>query len=252
MDLSGNEVRENRHIAIKDAEAYLLHEAKWAPAVARGVTMCILSPMLLILLTGFSAAGVLPFSEVLSAGVGITVLLVTVAGAVTLFIRYSMTGYDYLSITEDTFELDYGVETVIRQQKKAYLEECTKKISIGVVLCILSVIPLLGAAFLENEVLMILATAFLLCAVAAGVNLLVRVGIVWDSYGRLLRDGDYSRRVHGSLSGRAGSIYWPLMAAAYLLWSFRSGDWGFTWILWPAAGLVFAAISALCRLLTRK
>ena len=239
-------------ISRQKAESYLKHETGWASAVAGGVTLCILSPVLLILLTGLSAVGIIPVSELLAAGIGLTVLLVMVAAAVTVFIRYSMAGYDYTSVKEDCFELDEGVESVIREQKKGFLNECTKKISIGVAICILAVIPLIGAAFTENDLLVLLSAVLLLCAVSAGVNLFVRVGIVWDSYSRLLRDGDYCRRVHGSLTDKVGSFYWPLVAAGYLLWSLTTQDWGFTWMIWPVAGLVFAAIAAICRLLVQR
>ena len=239
-------------ISRKEAEEYLNHEERWAPAVARGVTMCILSPVLLLLLGGLSSLGVLPLSEILAGGIGTIVLLIIVAVAVTLFIRYGMEQHDFESILDDRFELDGGAEPVIRGKKKDFLSEYTKKVTAGVVICILAAIPLLAAAFTENELLLILSVVFLLCAVAVGVNLLVRAGIVWDSYSRLLRDGDYSRRLHGSLTDKIGSFYWPLVAAVYLLWSFSTGNWGITWAVWPVAALTFAAIAAICRLQKRR
>ena len=244
---------EKRDISIsrKDAEAYLQHEAAWAPAVARGVTLCILSPVLLILLAGLSAEGILPVSELLAGGIGTVVLLIIVAAAVTLFIRYSMEQHGFEFIQNDRFELAGGVEQVIREKKASVLGNCTNKMTAGVVICILSSVPLLAAAFTEKDLLLILSLVFLLCAVAAGVNLLVRAGIVWDSYSRLLRDGDYSSRLHGSLTDKIGGFYWPLITALYLLWSFTSGKWEVTWIVWPAAALVFSAIAAICRLQKR-
>ena len=244
---------EKRGVSIgrKDAEAYLKHEAVWAPAVARGVSLCILSPALLILLSGLSAEGILPISELLAGGIGTVVLLITVAAAVTLFIRYSMEAHGFEFIQDDRFELEGGVENAIREKKMLVLGECTKKITSGVVICILASVPLLAAAFTEKILLLIFSLVFLLCAVAAGVNLLVRAGIVWDSYSKLLRDGDYSRRLHGSLTDKIGSFYWPLVTAVYLLWSFISGKWELTWIVWPAAALIFAAIAAICRLQRR-
>lgn len=246
-----NEARGNS-ISRKEAEEYLKHEARWAPAVARGVTLCILSPVLLILLTGLSSLGILPLSEILAGGIGTIVLLIIVAAAVTLFIRYSMEQHGFESVQEDRFELGTGVEAVIRKEKAMILGEYTKKVTAGVVICILAAVPLMAAAFTENDLLLILSLVFLLCAVAVGVNLLVRAGIVWDSYSRLLRDGDYSRRLRGSLTDKIGSFYWPLVAAAYLLWSFSSGKWGITWAVWPAAGLLFAAVAAVCRLQRRQ
>lgn len=39
------------------------------------------------------------------------------------------------------------------------------------------------------------------------------------------------------------SIYWCLIIAAYLLWSFGTNDWGRSWIIWPAAGVLFGGIA---------
>ena len=41
------------------------------------------------------------------------------------------------------------------------------------------------------------------------------------------------------------AIYWPVMAAIYLAWSFLSGDWGITWVLWPVAGVLYAGLYSL-------
>ena len=41
------------------------------------------------------------------------------------------------------------------------------------------------------------------------------------------------------------SAYWLIMTTVYLIWSFHSGNWGWTWILWPIAGAAFAAIMAM-------
>ena len=37
-------------------------------------------------------------------------------------------------------------------------------------------------------------------------------------------------------------IYWTLVTAGYLAWSFWSGEWNRTWIIWPVAGVLFGAI----------
>lgn len=245
------EVKKGGRLSRKEAEEYLQHEARWAPAVAGGVTMCILSPVILILLTCFSAMGLLPMTPGAAGGMGIVLLLLMVTWAVTLFVRYSMASHDYDLILEDRFTLGDGVEEIIRRKKRETGTKCTKQITWGTAVCILAVIPLLAAAFTGKDSLVIAAVIFLLCAVSFGVNLLVRCGMVWDSYERLLRDGDYSSRLHGSLSGKIGSVYWPLAAAVYLIWSFASGNWVFTWVLWPAAGLLFAAVTAVCRMMKR-
>ena len=34
----------------------------------------------------------------------------------------------------------------------------------------------------------------------------------------------------------AFAIYWCAVTAVYLAWSFLSGDWHITWVVWPVAG----------------
>lgn len=43
-------------------------------------------------------------------------------------------------------------------------------------------------------------------------------------------------------------IYWCLVTAIYLGWSFWSMRWDATWIIWPVAGVLFGAISGILRL----
>lgn len=91
--------------------------------------------------------------------------------------------------------------------------------------------------------------ALLLALAGLGVYLIVRVCIVKGSFDRLLREGDFRAEVieDERRMERVGGVYWPIVTAAYLLWSFLSGGWHFTWVIWPAAALVFAAISAVVR-----
>src|SRR5690606_42043861 len=38
------------------------------------------------------------------------------------------------------------------------------------------------------------------------------------------------------------AIYWPVATAIYLGWSFLSGDWDVTWVVWPIAGVLYAGL----------
>ena len=40
--------------------------------------------------------------------------------------------------------------------------------------------------------------------------------------------------------------------AVYLAWSFWSGKWDFTWILWPVAGVLFAAVNGIAKAILNK
>ena len=39
-----------------------------------------------------------------------------------------------------------------------------------------------------------------------------------------------------------GAVYWPVVIAIYLGWSFWTGKWGVTWVVWPVAALLCAAV----------
>ena len=43
---------------------------------------------------------------------------------------------------------------------------------------------------------------------------------------------------------KVAGVYWPLITAGYLTWSFISWNWEITWIIWPVAGIAFGAIAA--------
>ena len=74
----------------------------------------------------------------------------------------------------------------------------------------------------------------------------ITAGMVKSSYDQLLKDGEFDpgKIEQNKTASKVGGIYWPVVTAAYLVWSFLSRDWHITWVIWPAAGLIFAAISA--------
>ncbi|MEI3340517.1 MAG: hypothetical protein V8R80_11740 [Eubacterium sp.] len=42
------------------------------------------------------------------------------------------------------------------------------------------------------------------------------------------------------------------IVAIYLAYSFITGNWQYSWIIWPVAGVAFAAIQGVCRLVKSK
>ena len=238
-----------RRVGREEAAEFLEHEAGWASRMGFGVMMCVLSPVLLIELGGLGSCGVIPLDDNQGGIIGLICLFLILIWPVMTFIRYGIAEREYAYISEGRFALAYGVDVQIQQQRKAYQPVFTRNITFGVTLCLISVIPILIGAFWEKDVFEILAVGFLLIVVAFAVYLFVSAAITWGSYDRLLKEGDYDPKTgENSLAGKIGAIFWPLTAAIYLAWSFLSGDWHITWLVWPVAGCVFAAISAACRI----
>lgn len=48
------------------------------------------------------------------------------------------------------------------------------------------------------------------------------------------------------------SVYWMVITAGFLAYSFITGDWGRSWIIWPVAGVLFGAIMSVMALLAGK
>ncbi len=238
-----------KRVSVQEANAYTADYALYAKRTALGVMLCILSPVLLILLNGLSSTefpgSVL--SEELAAGIGVVALLALVASAVTLFI-VSLSGvrrYEYLQHGE--FELEYGVEGIVREKWNAFETRHTAMVAIGVVLCILSCVPLIIAGLSDApDYVLISLAALLLCIVAFAVNLLVRASMKKESFDKLLREGEYSirEREENKRASKFSAIYWPCVTAVYLAASFITNRWDLTWIIWPVTSLLFAAISA--------
>ena len=118
----------------------------------------------------------------------------------------------------------------------------------GVSLCILSVVPMIvAAAFSAPEAVFVLLTALLLIMIAAGVFCFVWAGMIMDSFNKLLEEGDYTRekKLENKKNDALSGIYWCLVTAIYLALSFLTGAWGRTWIIWPVAGVLFAAVTGI-------
>lgn len=243
-----------RRVSMEEADEYMNMMGKNAPRVATAVSMCITSPALLIFLAGLSDSERFGISENAASGIGVIVLLLMVAVAVFMFIVSGshMGKYDYLE--KEDFETAYGVTGAVSEKKKAYEAIHTNLTALGVILCIVSVIPLLIMAFLEAPDFIITAmVSVLLIIVACGVNLLIRVGMVWGSFERLLQERKHSAegKRKNLILDRVGTIYWCLVTAGYLGWSFLTMRWEITWIVWPVAGVLYAVVEAITKLIIK-
>lgn len=236
-----------RTVSMEEADAFLTLQAQAAPKIALGVSLCILSPMLLIYLGALSdVEGGDRVSEAVAMAVGLPVLLLVVVGAVALFLRYGrpLERYDYLD--KEAIELAYGVEGVVRKRHGAMVKRHTTRLIVGTALCILAAVPLfVSAVFEEQGALMgpvygLLAT---LAMVAVGVYLLVETCTLNGGYQRLLEEGDYTRakKEESKRNGPLLMIFWGVTTGIYLFWSFWTDDWERTWLVWPVAGVLFVA-----------
>ena len=99
-----------------------------------------------------------------------------------------------------------------------------------------------------------ISVGMLLIIIAVGVNLLIRTGMIKGSYDILLQEGEFSKEEKQlkKKTDTFSGVYWCLTTAIYLGWSFLSREWGFTWIIWPVAGVLFAALLGIFKMIIGK
>lgn len=221
--------------------------AEFGRKIALGVMLCILSPAVLIGAAGFTGKdGGGFFSERAAALIGLLCLFIMVASAVMIFIRGSIMIKRYEYVKSGAFFLDAENAKVIEGVLADFAPQFSNGIAKGVALCILSPVPLIAASLIGfPQPLVVLMVPVLLLMVASGVNLFIRLGIVKEGFLQLLKKNQYDAIYQENVKReeRISSIYWPGITAIYLLWSFLSNDWHITWIIWPIAGCIFAAVS---------
>ena len=74
--------------------------------------------------------------------------------------------------------------------------------------------------------------------------------IIEGGYEKLLEEGDY-KRINKKISSYDG-IFWSVATAVYLGWSFYTNDWHRSWIVWPIAGVLYAAYTGIIRVFVKE
>ena len=127
-------------------------------------------------------------------------------------------------------------------------------IAVGVVLCILSCVPLIVSSFItEKEYIITTMVGVLLLIIAVAVNLFIRVGNVNAAYNKLLQEGDYTinKKKNATVLGRVATIYWLITVAIYLGWSLPTNDWHISWVVWPVAGVLYAVVISIVKMIIK-
>ena len=246
-----NEDMTLRKVSMEEANEFLDMKRKGAPSIANAVSVCIISPALLIFLSGMAESGVAKMTEGMAAGVGMIFLFVMVALAVFTFIIYGIRESRMEHFEKENFETAYGVTGMVKEKRRDYEGTFARGISFGVVFCILAALPLIIAGTMgASDFVCCSLVGLLLLMVASGVNMMIRVGMIKSSYDTLLQEGGFSaeEKLAKKKSEPFAGAYWCLVTAIYLGWSFWTMNWSATWIVWPVAGVLFAALSAIFRI----
>lgn len=139
---------------MEQAARYLALRRSCAPKTALAVVMCIASPVVIIFLPAMADAGLGGILEDLAVGIGVSVLLVLAAVAVGIFLSCGAKTKEFAFLEKEPFETEYGVSGMVRERRKDYEPTASRCTILGVVLCILAVVPLmLGGSALRRPAL---------------------------------------------------------------------------------------------------
>ena len=232
-------------VSMEEANQYLDMKSRGSRVVANATSLCILSPVPLIVL------GTMTEDHTL-VGFSLVFLLVLVAIAVYLFVNYGLRDTSMQHLEKESFETEYGVSGMVRERRDKYEPAFIRNIAIGVVLCILSVIPTIMAGVMEaDDSICGLSVGLLLIIVSIGVNILTRTGMIKSSYDTLVQEGEYTKEEKHlkKKTDDFSGAYWCLVVVIYLGWSFSTNNWKMTWIVWPVAGVLYAAVLGIVKMI---
>ena len=243
-----------RVVSLEEAQRFLQVKRENAAQIALGVFLCILGVALLALLGGLSEYGSLPLSEDAAGALGMVLLLILIAVAVTRFIRCGQRMRDFEFMEEEEFETAYGVTGMARELKREYTEKYAPLTIAGAVLCIVGVVPLFAAViFTQSERVYVLMAVLMLLIIGVGAACFILAGVNRGAVDMLLQEGDYLRRKkrRSGLLSTVSLVYWMMATAIFLIWGYTA-DYKVSWIVWPVAGVLFPAVSAVVRAASEK
>lgn len=239
-----------RKVTLKDANEYMELRKKASIRIAIATLLCIVAVFPLLLLGAASEVPSFGLSENLACGIGLIALFPIVTAAIVIFVRVGFASAQYEFIEKEPFYTECGVVDSVKDAQKKYRSTYVKYCCIGTCICVLSPVPLLCAAFTEKEFLMVVMLTVTMLLAGIGAMFFIISGVRWASMQKLLKEGEFTpvEKTKSRVRETVSTIYWLTATAIFLGWSFITDDWHHSWIVWPIAGVLFAAIMAICNL----
>lgn len=223
-----------RPVSMAEAVEYLEKNSKKAFLVALGVALCILSPVAAILFE-------ILFENTVMSELSPIFIFLTVAAAVGIFIYAGSLTKKFEYLEKECLDTEYGVNGMVKEKREHDHSRTTMQVIIGVILCILSFVPVIicDMIFGDSDI-GDMGAIFLFFFVAAGVFFIVNASIINGGYNVLLEEDGYSRqkKTKTSKAFAAMGIYWCIVTALYLGYSFITFNWHISWVIWPVAAVL--------------
>ena len=237
---------QDRHIITADEVCEYLGTGSFATFLrAFGVLLCIASPASAVLLGDLGDGWIAnAFSSL-----GVAIFFVCIAAAVACFLLSKSYMKPWKFLRTQPCVLDDEAREIAEDQYRKVEEEGTRQKITGIVLCVLSPVPVIifPSGF---------GAAMFFFVVGAGVMMLVLRSSRKGLYKRLNRAEERAARAAEATRRYVTvekedkftykdrslqsvmSIYWQLVTCVYLGFSFLTGTWAISWMIWIIAGAV--------------
>lgn len=241
------QTQQGRLLDKEETEHFIQVRKQAANSIAFGVLLCIISVAVVIL------------GDVLSpetdGGIFVIFMFLIIMAAVGLFIYHGMALSRLHQKLGLRVCLPENLRLEIEEKDAIFHKKFVLDIVAGVMLCIGSVIPpiMIETLAIENERNEDLGAIAFFCMVAVAVFLFIKAGIMKSTYDILLgrQKTPAMEEKEKTLMGTVMGLYWCIVTAVYLLISFLCHQWGYTWIIWPVAGVLSGAIAIVINYMTK-
>ena len=237
-----------RHVTLNEAEEYLKAKFRAAYMVAIATFIMMLSPGIMLVIMA------LPFrSDRLSTALGIAAffLLATLSVSIYIYVHAKTARYDF--VAGEDFSLEYGATDMLAKTEEKIMLSYAVRNTVGMVLCILSLVPLIIAALIPSAstLAVMISIAAALFIAGLGVVMFITSGIKRSALSAL-HDSMGAQKIYSKqLEDRINKGFWILVIGFYLLYSFVSGNWHLSWLIFIFALGISSFISAAFTLVRR-
>ncbi|MEQ6206227.1 permease prefix domain 1-containing protein [Enterococcus mundtii] len=231
------EVWENE-IELDEVISFWNQVRRFSLFLSTGIASCILAVGMLL----FFANGI---SEI----IGFLAMFLLVALGVGLIITTSLS---YSASKKKLNDRPYSQQVKIeaRQQTEAYAKSFRVGLVFGIILCILSVTPILTNRAFGLPIGFALLLFF--ASVALGVFFIIYVSIIYTWFSKVaegtffISDEDEpglraSQHMYGDSAEAIRlfeRLYWPGIFIVYMVWSFMTRSWAYSWLIFVLGGVL--------------
>ena len=240
-------------VSMEEASAFLSYQNRKALLSACATFLFIVSAAPLITIVTLAQYGKIPLSEDQAGGIGIVTVLVPVGLATALCLKNEFDGERFRYLKHEALNTAYGVDGMVKEKKARFQSTYSMQMILGVLICILSATPLFFSMifFPDQDMFYSLSISILLPFVGIGAFLMTKVSVVWKGFRVLSEEDTYTRenKVTNKKNSGIGGAYWSVATLLYLAISFLFNAWDRSWVIWPIAGVGYAALITIVNLI---